>query len=215
MLEQFPLFAGLPADHLTRLEERSRQIFVKKGSILFAPGDPVQGFYAVYNGAVRIYRVSSGGKEITLEIAGAVNTFAEASLFSDACHCYAEALKDSTLYLIQKDAFLEMIQKDILFAATWIHILSLEIIHLRQRIEELSLKSPRARIASYFLLLSEIRNAVSVKLPVHRKSIATLLGMIHETFYRTAKSLEDDGLVQFDRQRVEIVNRLLLEEVIE
>jgi CRP/FNR family transcriptional regulator len=216
MLKRFPLFKDLSEDHLTRLEGVSRQIFVRKGSMLFAPGDPTQGFFAIHNGAVRIYRVSSEGKEITLEIAGAVNTFAEASLFSDVYHCYAEALEDSTLYLIQKDAFLEMLQKDIRFNATWVHILSLEIIHLRQRIEELSLKSPRARIASYLLLLSEIQdNPSSIKLPAHRKSIATLLGMTHETFYRTAKSLEDDGLVLFDRQRVEIVNRLLLEAMIE
>jgi CRP/FNR family transcriptional regulator len=164
---------------------------------------------------VRIYRVSSKGKEITLEIAGTGNTFAEASLFSDVYHCYAEALKDSTVYLVQKDAFFEMIQKDIRFAAAWIHILSTEIIHLRQRIEELSLKSPRERIVSYILLLSEIQNTSSIKLPVHRKSIATLLGMTHETFYRTANSLENEGMVRFDGQKVEIVNRLLLEEVIE
>lgn len=215
MLKQFPLFASLPKEHLAQLEGISRQVLVKKGSILFAPGDATQGFYAVHDGAVRIYRVSSRGKEITLEIAGARSTFAEASLFSDIYHCFAEALKDSTVCLVQKDAFLEMIQKDIQFAATWIQILSLEIIHLRQRIEELSLKSPRARIVSYILLLSEIQNTPSVKLPVHRKSIATLLGMTHETFYRTAKSLENEGLVRFDGQRVEIVNRLLLEEVIE
>ncbi|MBL7178608.1 MAG: Crp/Fnr family transcriptional regulator [Desulfobacterales bacterium] len=215
MLKKFPLFAGLSDDHLTRLKGISRQILVKKGSILFAPGDASQGFYAVRDGAVRIYRVSSGGKEITLEIAETRSTFAEASLFSDVYHCYAEALKDSTVYLVRKDAFLEMIQKDIRFAARWMHILSLEIIHLRQRIEELSLKSPRARIVSYILLLSEVQNTPSIKLPVHRKSIATLLGMTHETFYRTANSLENEGMVRFDGQKVEIVNRLLLENVIE
>lgn len=215
MLKQFPLFASLLKEDLIQLEGISRQVLIKKGSILFAPGDATRGFYAVHEGAVRIYRVSSRGKEITLEIAGARSTFAEASLFSDIYHCYAEALKDSTVFLIQKDGFLEMIQKDIRFAVIWIRILSIEIIHLRQRIEELSLKSPKARIVSYILLLSEIQNTPSIKLPVHRKSIATLLGMTHETFYRTAKSLENEGLVRFDGQRVEIVNRLLLEEAIE
>ena len=215
MLKQFPLFASLLKEDLIQLEGISRQVLIKKGSILFAPGDATRGFYAVHEGAVRIYRVSSRGKEITLEIAGARSTFAEASLFSDIYHCYAEALKDSTVFLIQKDGFLEMIQKDIRFAVIWIRILSIEIIHLRQRIEELSLKSPKARIVSYILLLSEIQNTPSIKLPVHRKSIATLLGMTHETFYRTAKSLENEGLVRFDGQRVEIVNRLLLEEVLE
>jgi CRP-like cAMP-binding protein len=68
---------------------------------------------------------------------------------------------------------------------------------------------------SYVLLLSEVQNSVSVRLPVHRKSIATLLGMAHETFYCTAKELEDEGLVRFDGQKIEIVNRALLEELME
>ena len=215
MLEKFPLFSNLPQEHLMRLEAISKEIQVKKGSVLFSPGDVTRGFFAVLDGAVRVYRVSLKGKEITLEIAGAGSTFAEASLFSDVYHCSAEALKDSTVYLIRKDAFLELIKRDLQFAAAWIYILSLEVIHHRQRIEELSTKTPRARIASYILLLAELQNTASVTLPVHRKSIATLLGMTHETFYRTAKELENDGLVRFDGQRIEIVNRALLEELVE
>ena len=215
MLERFPLFFGLSGEHLARLESISKEISVNKGSVLFSPGDSTLGFYAVLDGAVRVYRVSFKGKEITLEIAGPGSTFAEASLFSDVYHCCAEALKDSTVYLIRKDAFLALIQRDLQFAAAWIHILSLEVIHHRQRIEELSLKTPKARIVSYILLLAELQKTASVTLPVHRKSIATLLGMTHETFYRTAKELENEGLVRFDGQRIDIVDRPLLEELVE
>ncbi|MGC9966158.1 MAG: Crp/Fnr family transcriptional regulator [Syntrophobacteraceae bacterium] len=215
MFEKVGGFSALPREHLIRLEAISREISVRKGSILFSPGDRSQGFYAVSKGAVRLYRVSSKGKEITLEIADAGSTFAEASIFSEIYHCYAEALSHSTVYLIRKAAFLEMIQGDILFALAWIRILSHEVIHHRQRIEELSLKSPRARIVSYLLLLAEMQNCASVTLPVHRKSIATLLGMTHETFYRTARELELEGLVRFDGQRLEIINRPLLEELVD
>jgi CRP/FNR family transcriptional regulator len=215
MLEQLPIFASLPEEHLRRLEAISRQIFTEKGSILFSPGDVTQGFYAVLDGAVRVYRVSLKGKEISLEIVGAGSVLAGASLFSDIYHCYAEALKESTVCLVRKEPFLQMIQTDIRFAAEWIRVLSLEVMHLHQRLGELTLKSPKARIASYILLLCEMENADSATLPVHRKSIATLLGMTHETFYRTAKELEDEGMVRFDGQRIEIVNRPGLEELME
>ncbi len=97
MLEQVPIFASLPEEHLRRLEAISRQIFVEKGPILFSPGDATQGFYAALEGAVRVYRVSPKGKEISLEIVGAGSIAAGASLFSDIYHCYAEALKESTV----------------------------------------------------------------------------------------------------------------------
>ncbi len=215
MLEKFPLFSALPQEHLASLEAIAREIPAKKGSLLFSPGDAVKGFFAVLDGAIRVYRGSAKGKEITMEIAGPGSTFAEASLFSENYHCYAEVLKDSTIVLIGKDAFQKMIQSNLQFAAAWIHNLSLEVIHLRQRIEELTLKSPIMRIVSYLLLLGEMQNSASVLLPAHRKSIATLLDMTHETFYRASKELENEGLVRFNEQRVEIVNRAKMEEMVE
>jgi CRP/FNR family transcriptional regulator len=215
MFGQFRCFSCTTEEHLRHLQAISRQVSVPKGAILFAPGDKSCGFYAVSSGAVRLYRVSPSGKEITLAIADAGNTLAEASIFSDVYHCFAEALKDSHLSLIEKPGFLEMLRSDALFACAWIQFLSLEAINLRQRIEELSIKTPKARIISYILLLSEIQNGDSVTLPAHRKSIATLLGMTHETFYRTAKELEIEGLVHFDGQKIEIVNRASLEEFVD
>ncbi|MDR3566906.1 MAG: Crp/Fnr family transcriptional regulator [Syntrophobacteraceae bacterium] len=208
------MFSNILGEHLTSLEAISKEISVKKGAFLFSPGDTTKGFFAVLAGAVRVYRVSSKGKEISIEIIGAGCTFAEASLFCDVYHCCAQALKDSTVCLIRKHAFLELIQKDVQFAAAWLRVLSLKLLYAHQRIEELSLKTPGARIASYILFLAEMQNGASVALPVHRKSIATLLGMTHETFYRTAKELVNEGLVRFDGQNIEILNRSLLEELV-
>ena len=215
MLEKLGMFSGLPKRHLARLEAVAREITVGKGSILFSAGDRTEGFYAVVDGSVRVYRISTGGREVTLEIVGSGGTFAEASLFSDIYHCFCVALKDSKVCLIRKDAFLEMIRGDIQFAAAWINVLSLEVIRLRQRIEELSIKSPKARIASYLLLLAEMQNSASITLPAHRKYIATLLGMTHETFYRMAKELENEGTVRFERQRADIRNRPQLEKLVD
>jgi CRP-like cAMP-binding protein len=101
------------------------------------------------------------------------------------------------------------------FAIAWTRILSLEVIHLRQRIEEITLNSPRIRIVSYLLLLADLQKNTSVILPAHRKSIANLLDMTHETFYRASKELENEGLVRFDEQRVEVINPTKLEEMVE
>lgn len=215
MLENFSLFCNLPQEHLASLESISKEISVQKGSILFSPGDAAQGFYAVLTGTIRVFRGSAKGKEITLEIAGEGSTFAEASVFLDRYHCYAEALKDSTVFLIPKDAFLKYMQSNPPFATAWIRILSLEVIHLRQRIEEITLNSPRIRIVSYLLLLADLQKSTSIILPAHRKSIANLLDMTHETFYRASKELENEGLVRFDEQRVDIVNRSKMDDLVE
>ncbi|MFA4902306.1 MAG: Crp/Fnr family transcriptional regulator [Desulfobaccales bacterium] len=215
MLAGFPIFANIWREHLEKLERIAQEIFLKKGAMLFAPGDPTQGFYMVHEGAVRVYRISPQGKEITQEIAGRGSPFALASPFSDTYHCFAAALKDSRLYLIKKKEFLDLVNGDIRFAAEWIRMLSLMVIRLRIRLADLSLKTPKARIASYILLLAEMQDSRSITLPVPRKELANFLGMTHETFYRTAKELEHANLVHFSGQTVEILAQERLVEIME
>lgn len=140
---------------------------------------------------------------------------AEASLFSEIYHCHAEALKDSTLYQIGRTEFLKLIREDSHFALEWIRLMSRKVIQLHQRIDELLLKSPRAKIASYIIFLAELHGSPSITLPAYQKAIATLLGMTQETFYRTAKELEDEGIVRFNGQQIEIINHSLLKDLIE
>ena len=61
---------------------------------------------------MRVYGMSAQGKEITQEIAGPRSAFALASLFSDTYHCFAEALKDSRLFLIKEGGFLDLVTGD-------------------------------------------------------------------------------------------------------
>ncbi len=215
MLAGFQIFANLSREHLKKLEEITQEIFLAKGVELFAPGDPSRGFYVVRHGSIRVYGMSPQGKEITQEIAGSADAFAVASLFSDTYHCFAEALKDSQLYLIKKKEFLDLVAADRGFAVAWMRMLSLMVINLRRRLVDLTLKSPKARIAGYLLLLAEMQSSRSVALPVPRKELATFLGMTHETFYRTTKEMANAGLLRFTGQTVEIMDQGLLSEIME
>ena len=215
MLAELQIFANLSREHLKKLEEITQEIFLAKGAELFAPGDLSRGFYVVREGTIRVYGMSPQGKEITQEIAGSADAFAVASVFSDTYHCFAEALKDSQLYLIKKKEFLDLVTGDREFAVAWMRMLSLMVISLRRRLVDLTIKSPKARIAGYLLLLSEMQGSRSVALPVPRKELATFLGMTHETFYRTAKELEHENLVQFSGLTVEILAQERLVEIME
>jgi len=215
MLAGIPIFANLAPEHFQALEKITREIFLAKGAQLFAPGDPSRGFYVVRDGAVRVYGMSPQGKEITQEIADQGSAFALASPFAGTYHCFAEALKDSRLYLIKRQEFLDLVTEDKEFAIEWMRLLSLMVIHLRRRLVDLTLTTPKARIASYILLLAGMQNSRSVALPVPRKELANFLGMTHETFYRTAKELANDGLVRFSGQSADILDQDRLAELTE
>lgn len=213
MLAGIPIFANLSTEHLQALEEITQEISLVKGAQLFAPGDPSLGFYVVREGAVRVYGRSPQGKEITQEIADPGSAFALASPFAGTYHCFAEGLKDSHLYLIKRQKFLDLVTSDKGFAIEWMRMLSLMVINLRRRLIDLTLTTPKARIANYILLLGEMQNSRSVALPVPRRELANFLGMTHETFYRTAKELTNAGLVRFAGQAVDILDHVRLAEI--
>ncbi len=205
----------LSPEHRQKLVRIAVEVSLKKGKRLFAPGDPSRGFYVVREGAVRVYGVSPQGKEITQEIADPGSAFALASPFAGKYHCYAEALKDSRLYLIKGQAFLDLVADDKSFAVAWMRLLSMMVVSLRRRLIDLTLTTPKARIASYLLLLAEMQNSRAITLPVPRKELAAFLGMTHETFYRASKELANDGLVKFTGQAVEILDPVHLAEITE
>jgi CRP-like cAMP-binding protein len=209
------IFTQLSPEYRRKLEEIAAEVSLKKGKQLFAPGDPSRGFYVVREGAVRVYGMSPQGKEITQEIADQGSAFALASPFSATYPCFAEALTDSRLYLIKRQEFLDLVTGDIRFATEWMRLLSQMVIQLRRRLVDLTLKTPKARIASYLLLLADMQNSQSITLPVPRKELAAFLGMTHETFYRTAKELVNENLVRFAGQTVDILDRVLLAEMTE
>ncbi|MFZ5451438.1 MAG: Crp/Fnr family transcriptional regulator [Thermodesulfobacteriota bacterium] len=209
------IFAQLAPEHRQKLTEISLEVSLEKGAQLFAPGDPVRGFYIVREGGIRIYGMSSQGKEITQGIAGPLSAFALASPFSETYQNFAAALKDSRLYLVKKKEFLDLVADDPGFASAWICLLSKMVMHLHRRLVDLTLKNPKARIASYLLLLAELQNSQSFPLPVPRKELATFLGMTHETFYRSAKELKNEGLLRFTGQKVDILDLDLLVEITE
>ena len=209
------IFTQLLPEHRKKLERIAVEVLLKKGKPLFAPGDPSRGFYVVAEGAVRVYGMSPQGKEITQEIADPGSAFALASPFAGKYHCYAEALKDSRLYLIKRQGFLDLVAGDKDFAIEWMRLLSQMVIQLRRRLIDLTLTTPKARIASYLLLLAEMQNSRSVALPVPRKELANFLGMTHETLYRTAKELADAGLVRFSGQLADILDQVRLAELTE
>jgi CRP-like cAMP-binding protein len=209
------IFAHLSPDQRSKLEGLSVEVSLKKGAQLFAPGEPTKGFYLVRQGAIRVYGISPQGKEITQEIVGPPSALALGSPFSEAYHYFAEALEDSRLLLIKKKDFFNLIATDPGFAADWIRMLSLLVVYLRGRLSDLTLKGPKARIAGYLLLLAERQNSRSITIPVSRKELAILLGMTHETFYRTTKELVTQGLVQFSGRTVDILDQELLREMSE
>lgn len=202
-LDTIPIFAGLEASDLERLEAISAARELRRGQHLFFEGDPSEGFFVVESGLIKIYKIAPDGREHVLYLIGPGQTFALASLFGAECYLdNAEAVQPSKLWLIAKAPFLNLVQAEPELAVKLLAYLAQWMKRLLALIETLSLKNVEARLAEYLLGRAQAdghhtdEGDIVLTLDVEKKMIAAHLGTISETLSRSLKKLKDRGLIR-------------------
>ena len=207
LLSHVPLFSGLDTGEIARIARGTREIHVAKGDILFHKGDSPTGFYLVVYGQVKLAISSSQGSEKVVDILSQGQTFGEAVMFMERPYMvYAQALKDSQLLLIAKNAILDELEKDPKLGRKMIASLSMRLHHLITDVEAYSLHSGRQRIIGY--LLHETTDtdaaALTVTLPTNKGIIASRLNLTQEHFSRILHELTEAGLIVVEGRRITI-----------
>jgi len=215
LLKNIPLFAGLSEADLDALQQIARVRECPRGELLFSEGERAEGFFIVLDGKVKVYKLSSEGKERILHVVHPGGTFAEAAIFGNGLYpAYAEPLLASRLLFIPKESFLALLAANGRIAINMIAGLSRFLRQFAQQIEELTFKDVPSRLASYLLDLAKGRRT-TVELPISKSQLASNLGTVSETFSRTLRKLSDDDLIRVDGKRGEILDVERLEELAE
>lgn len=207
MLSHVPLFSGLDSDEIGRIARGTREIHVTKGDILFHKGDSPIGLHLVVYGQVKLAISSSQGSEKVVDILSQGQTFGEAVMFMERPYMvYAQALKDSQLLLIAKNAILDELKKDPKLGRKMIASLSMRLHHLIADVEAYSLHSGRQRIIGYLLRETTDTDAASltVTLPTSKGVIASRLNLTQEHFSRILHELTEADLIVVEGRRITI-----------
>ena len=219
LLRRCPLFAGLKDEELKSIRAIANLKHVGKREMLFSDGEEAKGFYAILSGKIKLYKISSEGKEQILHIVSAPDAFAEAALFVEGSYpAFAEALTESQLLFFPKRDFIQLIEKNPKLSINMIVSLSHFLRRFASLIEELSLKEVSSRMAKYLIDLSmrlskEGKSPKEVELDLSKTQLASKLGTISETLSRTLAKMKAKGIIDVKRTRILILNREALEEL--
>jgi len=217
LLRRCPLFAGLKEKDLKRIIAIASPKKIRKKEILFSDGQEAKGFYVILSGRVKLFKVSSEGKEQILHVVSAPDAFAEAILFLEGTYpAFAEAMTDCTLLYFPKKDFVQFMRKNPQLSINMIVTLSHYIKRFATLIEELSLKEVSSRIAKYIVDLSmksarEGKMTKEVELDLTKTQLALKLGTISETLSRTLAKMKAKGMIEVKKNKIIILNREALE----
>ena len=217
IISAIPLFNGLPDDQLSAIRQIAVEKQYNKGQTIFSEEDETKGLFVVVDGRVKIYKVSSEGKEQILHIIEAGQSFGEVTVFTgQQMPANAQALAKSRLLLFPRSAFVGLVTANSSLALNLLAIMSKKLRQFAAQIENLSLKEIPARLASYLIYLAEEQGSEdAVTLNVSKGQLASLLGTIPETLSRIFAKLSGQNLIRVEGPKITLLDRQGIEDLAE
>lgn len=207
-------FQGLSDDNCTKIAIISVIKNVPKDTLLFEAGAQADGFYAVMDGRVKIFRTSPSGKEHILHVFGPGEVFGEVPMFQGGTFpANGQTLEKSRVIFFPRRDFTEMIRQDPDMAMKMMALLAGRLRTLVDKVDDLSLKETPARVAAYLLLLHSSHEADTFRLDLPKGQIAYYLGTIQETLSRIFKRFSEEGIIEINGSEITIREMERLQEI--
>lgn len=209
-LSVLPLFNELSPPELERLAAGCQLRRLARGDMVFHVGQPCEEFHVTVVGQVKLFALSPSGQEKVIELVGPGSSFAEALMFTGKPYIInAQALTDTLLLVVKKQAVLTEIEIDPKFALRMLAGISRRLHGLVHDVEAYALHSGLQRVIGYLLRERDgedglQRSAVTVSLPVSKATIASRLSLTPEYFSRVLHELEGAGLIEIDKRDIRI-----------
>ena len=203
-LAAVPYFAGLSEADLRRLADSARVERWRKGEPVFHQDDECRGLHVVAAGRIRIFRLSTAGREQVLhtESEGAVG---EAPLLDGGPYpASATAADDLVLLFLPHSLVLEWCRKRPEVALGMAAALAGRVRRFAGLAESLALHQVSQRLAAYLVGLAEESRSDEVVLSESNHEIAAQIGTVRELVSRLLGELRRQGLIEVSGRRVTV-----------
>lgn len=215
--DSIDLFVSLSPEELERVASRLPTVNVNKGKIFYAPWYRGETFFLLLEGRMRLYRASEG-REMTVGVALPGDFYGEASLAAMEQGAYAQAMEDSTVAIMHRQALWRLIGEKPEVGMVMIEAL-IQRLHLQEsRLEEFALKEVPARLSRLLLRLGEEEGQPAPQgslLPYRytHQTLASLVGCERPALTRALHQLEKLGAVLHSGRDLYIIDEAALKRI--
>ncbi|MDO8787523.1 MAG: Crp/Fnr family transcriptional regulator [Sulfuritalea sp.] len=197
----YPVLAKLPEGLLRRICDALQTLDIPSGTAVFDEHQPCRGFPFVLAGAIRVAKISAGGRELPLyRVVAGENCIITSSCLLGHADYNARGVTEgpTTLALLPRDLFDEMLGepvfRDFVFA-----LFAERMAELMQLIEEVAFRKLDQRLAALLLGKGRVVHAT-------HQQLADELGSVREMVSRLLKGFAEQGLVRLGREQVEVLD---------
>ena len=181
---------------------------VKRGTNLFAKGDPGTSLFAIRAGMVRISVPSAGGKDAVFNVLGKGAIFGEIALFDGHPRTAdAVAIADCELFVIERRDFLPVMRKEPEIALKLIEILCSRLRQTTEQAEDVMFLDLPSRLAKTLMRLIDANTAGirERKISITQKVLGNIIGISRESTNKQLRLWEKKKWIRLERNAVVIL----------
>lgn len=183
-----------------------------KKQILFYEDTSAASIYVIHSGRVKLYKVTSDGKQHILRIAGPGEVIAlEAILTGDRHQTTAEMIEAGSVSSIDRAAVLKMLQANPALSMQVMRMLAAEVSAGSAERLDLARSSVRERMARLLATLSRKhgisdKRGIRIDLKLSREEMAEMIGTAAETAMRLLKDFREERLVEVNGRDILVLD---------
>ncbi len=210
---------GLPL--LERLGENERNILLQsahlvqknKGSYIFMEGDPATHLFFIKKGTVRVHKLLSEGKEITIFLREMNDAFGEIGPFSGSTYsCSSIAETSCEIYTLERNVLEKILEEHAKISSEMVKWVAEKLETTSSKIKDFLMFGTEGAIASFLIRKAnssgvEVDEGILIKEQITHYQIATHIGSSRETVTRFLNDYRNKGIIEFHR------NQLLIKQL--
>ena len=202
-LKNTAIFALLDESQLKLIAEnisvenlKSREVFIEQDTV-------TDTAFLIITGAVKVYRITESGEEIMLDTKGPGEIVGEMALLDGKPRsAYVETIQDSTFFCINKNKFLDVINKNPQISLNIIRHLILQIREFNERVEVQTSTSLSMRTYNTLKTLSLYFPNNDITLS--QEQLASIIGATRARVTESLNELERKGLLTLSHKKIHL-----------
>lgn len=204
---------SLPEPLVLELANIAHSTHYDAGEFIFGEGERAVGIFLVESGRVKISRFARDGREHILHFIGPGDTFNDvAALDGGPNPATAIAFEDSHVWCVERGALQALVERRPPLAWALIESLARRARHLVSTVQDLAMRNVRGRLARMLLEQAESMERGDIPVALTQEEMASRLGTVREVVGRSLRALASEGIIEFQRNRIVVIDRARLEE---
>lgn len=193
--------------------EYGTEVHYSKGQIIFSSGDTADRIYLIEEGFVKIYRITSDGRKVTvgsMRSPGQLMGLSE-TLYHGERTCYAGAISDSTLVVVRKSCFESLLIKHPLIALKVAMTLGIRMREAEAIIQEVVCYQVPSRLAMLLLKMSErtgveTETGTKITLRLTHEEIACMIGTSRQTITSLLNVFKQENSIAIEEKEIYLLD---------